>query len=304
MSRRKIYTHVSGDSDSLASIWFASRFLKKDKGEIVSLPFSRERFKNEEDFIFVSADWNGYGLNEDDFALDISAGGHGIKGEVVSEKMVYSCFFKLLIQYGDEETKRVLMNLGRGIDKHDSDPSSRRSENNFNAKDFDNFFSAVQNFKKVLDDEELKNQLFLYLDGFYLRLIDRLNSKQAILASTISVGKTAIFIVSSERGRISNKYDLFELLGFSAKIYVDGKHLGIIVGDDLLKAGLRADNEHVRAVVESAGEADKWFSHESGFMYAWSCEKAPKEQPSKVDPYSLALAFEKARKEHLAEVQK
>lgn len=318
--KRKIYTHLYGDLDSLASIWFASRFLRKEGGKIIFLPFSKEKEK-EEEIVFVSANWNGYELRENDLALDITAGGYGIKGDIDSQKKVHSCFFKLVNEYGDDETKNVLFVLAKAIDKHDAKDTSDQAYSVYSPpsnldekypKCFDRFFSTFCYAKsgigdKNLEDEsdkKLKDFIFIYLDGFYQSRIDKLTSKKDVLENTIKVGEVAIFVRKENKNRISNRNELFNLLGFSAKVYVDGNHLGIVIKDDLVDSGMRADHPYIREVVKKVGEIDQWFSHESGFLYCWSCEKAPRNKLSKVDPYELALAFERARKEHLVEIQR
>ncbi len=299
--KRRIYTHVSGDLDAYTSIWFASRFLKKDGKKICFLPFSKEK---EEEIIFISASWNGYELRENDLALDIYAGGHGIKGDIDSQGRVHSCFFKLVSEYGDDEAKKILLSLAKAVDKHDMGFLSSSFASSDNENKLDSFIALKWMLNNLSEDDEWrKNVFFDFLDNFYQDGVNKLTSKQVILDNTIKVGEVAIFVKDKDQKKFSNRNELFNLLGFSAKVYVDGNHLGVVIKNDLVDSGLRADHPYVRSVVEKAGEIEQWFSHPSGFMYSWSCEKAPKDQSSKVDPYELAVAFEKARKEHIQEIQ-
>lgn len=110
--KRSVYTHVSVDIDAVSSVWFASRFIYPDENL---------------DIKFVPANWDGQGMEIGDLALDISAGGKGLKGKTDKSGRVHSCFASLVFDCKDREVKKALKSLAYLIDKHDAFSSSDNS---------------------------------------------------------------------------------------------------------------------------------------------------------------------------------
>ena len=103
----KVYTHFNLDLDAAASLWFARKFI----------PGAREA-----EVLFVSASWDGAGIAEGDLALDISAGGRGIKGETHDDGRVGSCFAALVGMYADATDLEVLRHLVTFVEAQDANP--------------------------------------------------------------------------------------------------------------------------------------------------------------------------------------
>ena len=101
----KIFTHVSVDLDAAGSVWAAKRFIPgADKAEVV----------------FVPANWDGTGMDNGDIAVDIYAGGKGVKGRVSPDGHTHSCFQTILERFALRADKLALCNLTAFIDACDS----------------------------------------------------------------------------------------------------------------------------------------------------------------------------------------
>lgn len=110
------------------------------------------------------------------------------------------------------------------------------------------------------------------------RAVAEVSEKTEILSG----GKVAI--VTNAREFATNGV-LFEDHGVRVIVYVDGHNLGVIrEGSETL----RMDHSEIRAVVETTGELSQWFAHPAGFLFCRGSRKAPAENPSRVNPRSLA----------------
>lgn len=275
---KRVFTHVSVDVDNVLSLWFALRFI----------------IKEEVDFYFVSAAWDGKDMKEDDLALDISAGGKGIKGFIDDKNRVHSCFKSLFEEYSNEKTKRVLGDLVTLVDQYDTYGLNNNGtiRNDF----FITIINALKALKEIYDNDDkiICQRMFEILDGlFKIKEMD-LEPRSKFFPSIIIVGKTAITI-REENSRYSARKYLFQM-SYDSLIYIQGNNLGILFKDDLVEKGIRADHPKIKKVIEGAGELDDWFAHPAGYMFSWGSRKAPKDKMSSVDPYELAKVIEEIKK--------
>jgi hypothetical protein len=271
----KIFTHVNVDLDAVASVWFAKRFIYQN-------------FKTK--VFFVPAGWGGEELGENDLALDIWAGGKGIKGEEDKDGRVHSCFKSLVKNYGDQKISKSLKGLIKYIDQKDFS-GTIKALNRF-GNDRDNFivlYNSLKLFRVVHGDDGIVCSRMLELfDGIFKINQSKKSFLKNIKQSVIPVGKTAI--VTTRDSTISARGYLFNN-GYEAVIYTDQNGIGLLV-----KSGHRADCKEVLEVVERAGESNEWFAHPAGYLFCRGSRKSPAKNPSKVDPYDIAIAFEKYRK--------
>ena len=79
----RIFTHVNPDLDALMSVVAARLYYPAARGaEIILKP----------------ANWDGAGMDPDDIAVDMEAGGRGMKGEK-GDGVVHSCFALIMTKY-------------------------------------------------------------------------------------------------------------------------------------------------------------------------------------------------------------
>lgn len=273
---RRVITHVCPDLDAVSSVWFFMRFIAKKKLEVK----------------FVPASWSGSDMGPHDVALDIDAGGRGLKGIKTSSGDVHSCFKLLVDKYADKETKIVLKPLVKFIDRSDTYGGINRvgdfaKNKGRQVTSFIALSLAIRAFSAVHEcDQVILARMLELFDGIYKINTGHIKQRE-LIESAIIVGGTVILSGDhhgSSRGIVFGK-------GYSALVYQDGNNIGL-----LTKSGLRADSPEVLRVIASAGESREWFAHPTGFMIARGTRKDPKITESKVDPYKLALAIEASRK--------
>ncbi len=104
----KLYTHVNPDLDAHFACWLVKSFIPyMAKAEIV----------------YRGADWDGVGMNHDDMAVDMQAGGHGIKGIQDPDGTVHSCVASLASKYLSAEDQEAIRELISFVDIQDANGS-------------------------------------------------------------------------------------------------------------------------------------------------------------------------------------
>lgn len=271
-----IYTHIKPDLDAVCSVWAARRFVPGANEAAIKL---------------VPANWDGEGMGENDLALDIEAGGRGIKGMVRPDGSVGSCFAMLMEERAEIDDYLDLIPVLRYVDAQDSYGNplktlvasiNKTGRETLIATGLHAVLRALQAVHPN-DDCLVMSRMHEILDGMLeLGRSRRRAVRDANRAQNIG-GKVAIMrdAKSAEANSV-----LFER-GFRAVVYSEGNNLGVVRHN---AERLRMDHGDVRAVVAAAGEADEWFAHSSGFLYCRGSRKAPAMTPSKVDPVSLARA--------------
>lgn len=285
----RIYTHIRVDFDAVVSIWFYLRFVLKSSLDDVYIKF-------------VPANWSGDMLDID-IALDIDAGGQGIKGRKnFGSKSRSSCFKRLFDLYYENiasEEIDYLRSFAKFLDKHDT--GGIDSWRNIDvSKEENNRFSKIglAGLIKVLhglhsdpsnSDYDICVAMISLLDND-LRISTVKDFSSESLKTTEWLSKVAI---SKDA-----KYNLNDYLfkqGFKLVVFIKGNTLGIVS-----KKGdfIKADNEYARRIIYSTGEqvANKegaWFAHEDGSLLVWGGVKAPAKYPSRVDVNDLAKELNK-----------
>ena len=105
----KIFTHFVVDLDAVCSVWAAKQFISGAKGATVE---------------FRPANWDGKEMAEGDLALDIDAGGRGMKGEKGENGIVHSCVALIVAEYASPADQSALASLVRFVDAQDAHGSA------------------------------------------------------------------------------------------------------------------------------------------------------------------------------------
>ena len=285
-----IWTHHNVDLDAVASCWAYETF--------VLIPQNKRPV-----FKFCSAAWDGEGMGEHDVALDVYAGGRGIKGEHSIDGHVHSCFKTIVELYAQEQDRLAIMPIITMIDTQDTFGSvyqhllARRvdleTRKVFDRTGLNAVLSALRSQYRG-DDLELVNQMRTILSGMLSNGRSYLEAKKEASNVEILPGGRVAILNNASRGvyRV-----LFEDYNIDAVVYVDGFNMGVIRSNRI--AHIRMDDEVIRDVVRKAGEYTRseggsnfWYPHPSGFLFAHGTYKAPSSEPSKVDPKELAMVVD------------
>lgn len=301
----KIFTHVSVDIDAVSSIWFFLRFILGKTVDEVELKF-------------VPASWSGEGMSENDYALDIRAGGKGVKGENFNGKIT-SCLLLLYRQAVaeskiNEEERRVLKPLVNFINVHDSEGmNALMSRKNLNEglllKVFLGLQEILSSVKFVKDDYGSCLFLFDFFDGFLKKeiknkraekkLVDYIEKGEDILNFEVQFSKRVVFIKNNDEDINSHvcRRFFFRKTEFDVIIYEDKNGVRVMSKSD--KDGIQIynpDNFFIRKFIVDSGESvgngeDDWYSQ--GITFQRGGVKSPVKTPTKVNLRNLAEIISK-----------
>lgn len=265
----KIYTHINPDLDAVCSVWAVRNFVPG---------FSLA------DVEFVRANWDGKDLTENDIAVDLEAGGKGIKGNMDKDGTTHSAFATIVARYADEEDKRALEHFVQYVDAQDAHGSAveylapnidERAKEILSSSGVNTVLRALQ--AQYRDDVKIVSVFGEILDGLYKMGLSRIRAeKEADRAEW--VGKVAVIRNAKEFG---TNGELFRR-GARAVVYVDGPNLGVVRASTV---EARMDHSSIRSLI---GDEEGWFFHPAGFMASRGSRKAPATTPSRVDPARLA----------------
>jgi hypothetical protein len=278
----KIFTHVHVDLDAVASVWAARQFIPGASSATVE---------------FVSANWDGNGMSFEDIAVDIEAGGKGLKGEKDLELRVHSCFSLILKKYAAINDQLSLMRIASYIDLEES----RGSVLGVLFPDLDketrlmlssaNLNMALRSLYQIhgKNDQIVTERMSEIFSGIFNLGKEYMVAKEKADQAEIVGGLVAII----QNPGPGVNHLLFTEKNVRAIVYVSGNDLGIVRGEGV---AARMDHSEVRRVVEKAGEevgdgTGKWFAHSSGFLFCRGSRKSPAESLSKVNPHDLAEAI-------------
>jgi hypothetical protein len=281
----RIYTHVNVDLDAVCSVWAAREFIPG---------------AGQAPVIFRPANWDGEGLEEGDLALDIPAGGRGIKGEKDADGRVHSCFATLVKKHASPEDQWALQPLVDFVDAQDTHGSavkflapglSRRNQAALASTGINAVLRALQSINRQ-NDLVVCKLMWEILSGLLKSFQARQRAELEADRASMFLGNTIALIENARE--FSTNGVLFER-GVRFILYVDGNNLGLVrEGTETL----RMDHPTIRRVVENAGEAEEWFAHPAGFLFCRGSRKAPATEPSRVYPKDLIRALS-----HILQVQ-
>lgn len=272
-----IYTHYNVDLDAVASVWAVRRFVSGMENVSVE---------------FRPANWRGDGFMSGDMAVDIDAGGLGLKGEVDGDGIVHSCFASMVKRYASEEDNRALTHLVRFVDIQDAYGSTVNhllpDLPEYNRRVL--YYTGINSVLRALqsahpqNDELVVERMSEIFDGMLEMGLSRIRAvTEAEQAEILADGRVAI-------ARNNQEYATPGILfsqGVRVLIYVDGHCLGLVRSQH---EQLRMDHPQIRQVAEAVGEAKEWFAHSAGFLFCRGSRKNRVATPSRVDPYDLVRA--------------
>jgi hypothetical protein len=312
---RRIFTHIRPDLDALASVWFTIRFI---------LQISLEEAK----INFVPAYWDGSSddargipsLRDEDLALDIDAGGSGLKGFKSVDGKVYSCF-AYLQSMGDLDGGRwskdhmdAMRPISRFVDVQDStgnavfelaqqsialtdgwgDSQMATKSKQFIALQAASLTSVIHALAtSTKTDLGLVKAVLPIFDGLLENGLSRLRAEREADNAEI-IGDVAVVRNSKE---FATNGILFER-GIRYVVFVDGNNMGITRGRG---ETIPCTNALTKVIIDDSGEGwqsdgGEWFAHSAGFLLARGTRKAPMDSPSKVDPVELAEVMNQSLK--------
>lgn len=274
----RIFTHTNMDLDACASAWAAKRFV-----------VGMERATIE----FRPANWDGAEMTKNDVAVDMKAGGRGVKGVRDPDGTVHSAFVSILMKHASDVERGALEHLVTYVDAQDAHGNAVKylvpgiSCEVANILSFNGINAVLRALQaKHHDDHEVLYRMSEIFDGMLKTGLARYRAMQeAEEAEILPGGKVAIVTNSREYG---TNGVLFEQKGVRVVVYIDGQNLGLIRHND---EKLRMDDPEFRKVVEAAGETISeggWFAHDAGYLFCRGSRKAPAKGPSAVKARDLA----------------
>ena len=277
----KIYTHVRPDLDAHSSCWAVRRFIS---------------LMEDAEIVYVKANWDGFGMESGDMAVDMHANGRGIKGVQDFDGTVHSCFSYIVSNYASREDANYIKDLVRFIDIQDAHGSVVNHLIKYASYDARRIF-ALNNIGAVMRAIEYKypdepKKVFELMSGIFdgYLLMGRANVCAIEEASRMELFADGRVALVRDKRYSRTDHILWER-GVLAIVYVDGFNLGVLrrggSGFSLRDGSdFRADHPKIREVVERSGDTS-WFAHSKGFLYCRGSRKAPAETSSNVDPQEL-----------------
>lgn len=263
-----IFTHMFVDLDAVVSVWLYKKFLSSDS-----------------EVVFVPANFDD--LTSDDVALDIDAGGKGIKGTTINglNHCATWALWNKLSAFSDFD-RDALSDLVRYVDLQDNHGDVLRAckladlpdANLLRETGLNSIFRSIQTILK--DDLKVLNYMETILDGLYEKALASIRSIQEAKSAEYR-GPVAIIRNAKEFG--TNNV-LFEN-GAKAVVFVDGNNLGVVRRSDI---EISMSHPDITALVHAQNESAEWFAHPAGFLFARGTRKAPSKTRSKIDPTLLA----------------
>ena len=306
-AKRKImiYTHQNVDLDAIFSVWFVIKFMFPGF---------------EYELVFVPASYDGKEIGENDIAVDIEAGGKGIKGSIDNDGFHHSSFYTLFKKTRlSSSVHQALFPLVNIIDQKDvygkiklAPEIIRLDKRSNNSLDSAMAVSlSLQAFQAQYEnnDHEVCRVMLDLISGLFKRITDSKTEQAEVERKSFSCGY--VFVVETSK-RISTAKNVFNNPNNKAYIYVNTKEksMGVYLSDDLYhKDGFRLRLSDVKKIIEKYGEKigkgkNEWFLHENGFLLSWGTRKDTRDIPSKIRPEELAFEVNKLIKKYLEKRQK
>jgi hypothetical protein len=281
----RIITHINVDLDAVASVWAAQKFIPKACAACIE---------------FRPANWDGTGMEDGDLALDIDAGGRGIKGKKSVGGTVHSCFASIVEQHAPQEDQNVLRDLVRFVDLQDTRgsvvdtllPNEHSGVKSVFARTCIGYVLRALQVEHKNDTLVIERMSEIFSGMLTIGRARSQAKQEAEEAEILQGGDVAITLQAKEYATTSI---LFRQHGVRAIVYVDGDSVGVIRDN---KEAVRMDHPDILEVVAAANELDEWFAHSAGFLFCRGSRKAPATSPSKVNTHELAEAVAKVLAQH------
>ncbi len=272
----RIYTHLDLDVDTAASIWLWKRLFPEETWEVELKP----------------ATWDGSGMSADDVALELEAGGHGIRSRRLADGSVQSCFRVLLREelpedLSEEEVRKLEREVGPIADLLDA----QRRDGNLTRLGFPSRYGIYGLSGTFLalkhmcpEPPELLEHFHRILDGF-VRIAELSGEVARIVESTPFFGEVAVLLDEDKPGL----HRAIFRRGARFLVFKDGNNLGV-----LREA---REKRHLGDLLRGRIEEDGWFFHPRGHLAARGTRRAPATDPSRYPPEELARILASALEE-------
>jgi len=292
----KIYTHKSIDPDACFSVL---GIIKYKFGQSFSEFFKNPKWKSL--IIFKDANWNGDGMGENDIAVDLFAGGKGIKGVVDEGNRIDSATLEILEKFAPHYDQRALENLvcylnekdatGDAIESllPDSDKSRDDFKRIFKMASLDGIFRAVQ-LAFQYDDYKVIQHFSWVFDGMLIQGKKQLKSAEEYSKRAKVHGKKNNIVFLNMNEAPLSLCDLAFEKGAEIVIYQNGNDIGIKRRNF---SKFPVDHPLILKVIERAGETGQWFIHPAKFLICRGSNKARAKSKSTVRPDQLIYAVTK-----------
>lgn len=272
---RTIYTHVNPDLDAACSVWAVRTFIEGYADAGLEL---------------VPAGWDGEGMGLLDIAVDIEAGGKGIKGSPRKDGTLGSAFSDLVLMFAPEEDVEILRSVITYVQVQDS----QGSVGSFLCGKA----TRSQIEKAKIADQLGLNRIWTLFRGYWTDdlvsigefgdLVLRGLLLQGRGKRDVSAKADKTLVIGGQVAVVTDHYpglngELFNR-GVRVVVYVEGNNLGVC---RRASETMRCDHPAIRKVVREAGEQDEWFSHHAGFLYCWGSRKNPRTAKSRVEVQDL-----------------
>jgi hypothetical protein len=213
------------------------------------------------DVQFVPADYDGSTMQEGDLALDIYAGGKGIKGD----KSAFSSVLRIV----DKKYAPAFKDVATFIDVYDSTGDWKFAYGIPNSERIPTMLDTFRWMKRTIEHDGVI--LYNWCDiikGVWLSYND-FNKAKKLANKARWVGRKVALI----EGRAPMQtYSILFNIGAEFVIYEDGNNLGVI----------RSNKSKINLGESLVKWFPDWFHHPDGFLSCWGSAKAPKDKPSGV----------------------
>lgn len=289
----RVWTHQGVDLDAVISVWLVLRFMYPGL---------------EYELIFVPAGYNGTSIDGDDIAVDIEAGGKGIKSSIDKDGNKHSsCYTIFRRACLSDDNYRALCSLISVVDKRDiygklslvPEDIGHKKDDGDALNKVEGLSFALRVFKNHYKEEENADELvcekmFDVLDSLLEETLESKKFKAEVERKSFRCGN--VFVVETSQ-RFSVARHVFNNPDNKAYIYVNPQKnsLGVYLSDDFYhNDGFRLRFKDLKPIVaqfnENIGKGEnEWFLHEDGFLFAWGTKKDIRPKPSKIRPEELAL---------------
>lgn len=283
-----IHTHRSVDLDACASDWAVRQFVPGAKDAIT---------------IFHPVKWDGVDMEEGDIAVDIQAGGRGIKGKREDNGRTHSSFACIIETHAPTSDQQALAELVDFIDTQDTYGSflDKRADG---IDDHTRTILRLTGLNAILryiqrcfpgNDRVVVGRMGEIFSGFLESGRARIQARVDVQCAEILSGGTVAVMNDLNFAVL---HVLFEEKDVRIVVFVKGDNIVVYRAND---ETVRLNHPLLIEVIERAGEeaveeprSGQWFYHSAGFRLSWGGSKAPAETKSGVDPYDLARACVRA----------
>ncbi len=260
-----IYIRDPLDLDSACAVWAIRQFCDKNAG-----------------FRFRPPNWDGVNFKEGDVAVNLEAGGKGMKREWDEDDKAHTFFVYILRSHA---TNGDIAALGSVIPSVEASPENGMLITTGGVIDLLLIFKALQSGvqKKKGRQRVVVARIGEILSG----VLQRSRALQHVIANQYEIemaeGEQVALVFNTKVSGMTRL--LLERHKLRAAVYVAGNNIGVVRAE---KEEVRMDHPDIKAVPESVGE--KWFSEMHGTIFAHGTRNCPARRPSRVDPHELVAA--------------